>query len=748
MHNVGCWILAGFVLAVAGWGRAEDEPWVFAVAGDSRSDVPSLPVNTNILGEIARALAAEAPELVLFSGDLVYGPPATEAALRLWKSTMAPVYDAGIRVYPIRGNHDIGSGWTNVFAELPTNGPANALRYTYAVTNRNALFLALDVYGTVYNKVDQNWVDSQLASNRLPHVFVTAHSPAFKLQHTDCLGAYPADRDRFWLSLTRAGARVYFCGHDHFYDHARIDDRDGNPVNDLRQFIVGTAGAPLRDYAGGYDGNNGSWTPVRLLHETQFGYQVVRVDGPRVTVTWKRRVAANLFVAAETYRYNAARSVALTRYVAPAGAHRAPYTNWVAAATNLQAAVDAADDGDTVLVTNGTYATGPVTLQAGVPCRLALSGAVTVRSVNGAAATRIVGGGQAGANAVRCAYVGQGGRLIGFMLTNGCTRADGDELTAQSGGGVWCAAGGVVSNCVIAGNAAGSTGGGATLAPLAVLADSEVTGNTAQHGGGVFCAAGGLVRHCTIAGNAASGTLFGGGGGVFCYKGGTVVNSILYHNSAANGTNWFFSTSGAIQYSCTTPLPEATCLTADPRFVDVRGRDFRLAAQSPCIDRAAAAWATGRDLDGLPRPLDGDANGSVAADLGAHECLNPVSDSDADGLLDAAELNVWGTDPRRGDSDGDSAPDGNEVGAGTDPLNAQDWFRILAVGVETNATGVVVDWSAVPGRFYRVFGTTNLVSGAWSNLYETTATGARLRYTNDAASPARAFRVRVWPALP
>jgi hypothetical protein len=32
-----------------------------------------------------------------------------------------------------------------------------------------------------------------------------------------------------------------------------------------------------------------------------------------------------------------------------------PFTNWATAATSIQAAVDVAADGNTILVTNGTY---------------------------------------------------------------------------------------------------------------------------------------------------------------------------------------------------------------------------------------------------------------------------------------------------------------------------------------------------------------------------------------------------------
>ena len=49
--------------------------------------------------------------------------------------------------------------------------------------------------------------------------------------------------------------------------------------------------------------------------------------------------------------------------------------------------------------------------------------------------------------------------------------------------------------------------------------------------------------------------------------------------------------------------------------------------------------------------------------------LPPDADSDGDGLTDAEEILVHGTDPLRADTDGDGLPDGAEIAAGTDPLN-------------------------------------------------------------------------------
>ncbi|MCX5823636.1 MAG: metallophosphoesterase [Deltaproteobacteria bacterium] len=57
-------------------------------------------------------MVKEGAELVIFPGDLVNGwyaintPYADQFAT--WRKAMAPAYDAGIKVYPVRGNHEDG----------------------------------------------------------------------------------------------------------------------------------------------------------------------------------------------------------------------------------------------------------------------------------------------------------------------------------------------------------------------------------------------------------------------------------------------------------------------------------------------------------------------------------------------------------------------------------------------------------------------------------------------------------------
>ena len=356
-------------------------------------------------------------------------------------------------------------------------------------------------------------------------------------------------------------------------------------------------------------------------------------------------------------------ALAAVRYVDVNSASNAPpYTTWATAATNIQDAVDAAVAGDEIVVTNGIYATGGRDGN-----RLAVDKPLTLRSLNGPQFTMIDGG-----HSNLCVFLTDSASLSGFTLTNGIrgvycpSRAavvsncvvtgnstpqtySGD--TGPAGGG---ASGGTLNNCILSGNGAVATdvnghwqlgsGGGAFNA---TLNSCTLSGNFAKSGG---AASGCTLNNCTLTGNRVWGTGIRqsnpgyGGGAANCtlnnctlvgnladdfdgpaYGGGaygcTLNNCIAYFN---DGGNYDSST---LNYSCAIPLPTIGFgnITNAPLFVNFAAGNYRLRPDSPCIDAGTNLSASiTNDLDGRPRPLDGNGDGLAAFDMGAYEYRTPL----------------------------------------------------------------------------------------------------------------------------
>ncbi|HBA83810.1 MAG TPA: hypothetical protein DCZ95_06935 [Verrucomicrobia bacterium] len=251
-----------------------------------------------------------------------------------------------------------------------------------------------------------------------------------------------------------------------------------------------------------------------------------------------------------------------TLYVSLSGSHLYPYTSWAAAATSIQAAADAAMNGSTVFVTNGTYL---------LSSTIKITNSIALKSFDRQQPATIDGGG-----AVRCLEVTANALVDGFVLTRG--RAD-------NGGGLYCS-GGTIQNCLLVGNTA------------------------ANNGGGVYAEWSAILQNCTVCNNSASNSA----GGI-ANSGATILNSIVCYNSASNQANcgeW----GGQFSRSCSMPAPEGDDnFSADPYFRDPAALNYRLLPGSPCLDAGTnMAWmADATDLDGHARINDG------WVDLGAYE---------------------------------------------------------------------------------------------------------------------------------
>jgi hypothetical protein len=76
-----------------------------------------------------------------------------------------------------------------------------------------------------------------------------------------------------------------------------------------------------------------------------------------------------------------------------------------------------------------------------------------------------------------------------------------------------------------------------------------------------------------------------------------------------------------------------------------------------------------QEVDAGTKPLDHASHPGAANDQAPQQPQQGRADSDKDGLFDDDETNVYGTNPKKADTDGDGRDDGQEVFDNTDPKN-------------------------------------------------------------------------------
>ncbi len=232
-------------------------------------------------------------------------------------------------------------------------------------------------------------------------------------------------------------------------------------------------------------------------------------------------------------------AAATTRYVALSG-DGSDGASWGTAFTDIQSAINASDDGDTILIKAGQYDT-TAQLVIGTGTNLTLRGGYEGVGTPGdysPDATATVIRRDASAGSFRILYMeNTGGWIEGLTFENGSSGA--------TGGGVYLATVTTVfTNCVIRSNSAGShqAGGGVSAiggSPLfdTVIIRDNFTGHVNGRGAGIFTSNAALtMRNCEIRGNYSGGR--GGAGAKFTGTGPVVMfNCLVVNNRVGGGGN-------------------------------------------------------------------------------------------------------------------------------------------------------------------------------------------------------------------
>ena len=325
-----------------------------------------------------------------------------------------------------------------------------------------------------------------------------------------------------------------------FSYYTNADSGDGNFTNCCTSFAVTFAGA-----------NN--FTNLPLFANLSAGDFHLNAASPCINagnnsfITNSTDLDGNPRIVGGTVDMGAYEFQAPVRYVSVSNtAPVSPFTNWVTAATNIQDAIDVANAGDFIVVSNGIYQIGGRTVNGYVLTnRVVINKAVTVQSINGPASTVIAGlpgtGGYP-SSGYRCVYLTNGAALIGFTLTNGATSNSGtNTVTELSGAAVWCeSSDSVISNCVLTHSYASHCGGAAYQG---TLNNCVISNNTASlDGGGTYLA---NVDNSIIVSNGVVAKGFGGGGAAY----GVSSNCLITGNSAPDGGGAYYSTLAECQIS-------------------------------------------------------------------------------------------------------------------------------------------------------------------------------------------------------
>ena len=228
----------------------------FIAYGDTRGS-GGYPVSTTH-SDIVRAYLGHAPEFIIHTGDMVNRGGEWSHWLS-FNTSIQPIWEAGIPLYGVVGNHEKYTNEWDVFDEnftqykrffnfssvIDTPGETE-LHYSFDYGGVHFIILNtedfFDYDTDIYNcsQAQMDWLLSDLANTQPSDLIVASfHRPAWSIRQDrqDRWAQAETIRHEFHQLFVQYGIDIVFCGHDHHYFRGIRDD--------IYYVVTGGGGASL-----------------------------------------------------------------------------------------------------------------------------------------------------------------------------------------------------------------------------------------------------------------------------------------------------------------------------------------------------------------------------------------------------------------------------------------------------------------------------------------------------------------------
>jgi len=235
------------------------------------------------MDEATAALLDGITGTVFTAGDNAYGSGTAEQ----FADCYGPSWGRHLaRTLPSAGNHDhLTKDLAGYFGYFGSRaGAAGQSWYSTDLGAWHVIVLDSEcdkVGGCGLDSPQGKWLVQDLADSTARCTVAIWHHPRF----SSGFHGNDKDVDPFWRALYAAGVDVVLNGHDHDYERFAPQDPDANATPDgIRQFVVGTGGASLRNFeqtaANSLVRSAIAYGVIKLvLHQAAYDWQFISVDG-------------------------------------------------------------------------------------------------------------------------------------------------------------------------------------------------------------------------------------------------------------------------------------------------------------------------------------------------------------------------------------------------------------------------------------------------------------------------------------